>query len=134
MPDVPRRGRERRTKRYTVRIPAGVKDGTKIKLKGKGEAGWEELPPASPLPLQLDLRAVLDARRGPDGVALWCGARDPHPVAGRGQGVVDDRAVAAADPGTAAAGQKALAKLATTTVPSRFGQRLGAVPGAQPVP
>jgi molecular chaperone DnaJ len=32
-------GRERRLKTYTVKIKPGVRDGTRIRLKGKGEAG-----------------------------------------------------------------------------------------------
>jgi molecular chaperone DnaJ len=37
-------GRERRTRRFKVNIPPGVKDGTRIKLRGKGEAGYGGAP------------------------------------------------------------------------------------------
>ena len=38
-------GSERRTRRYQVKVPAGVKDGTRIRLAGRGEPGRNGGPP-----------------------------------------------------------------------------------------
>jgi molecular chaperone DnaJ len=59
-------GRVRRTKRYEVKIPAGVRDGTRIKLKGKGEAGTNGGPPGDLHVVTRVTPSPLFARKGSD--------------------------------------------------------------------
>ena len=59
-------GRERRTKRYSVKIPAGVRDGTRIKLKGKGEAGYGGAPPGDLYVVTRVADSPIYQRRGSD--------------------------------------------------------------------
>jgi molecular chaperone DnaJ len=59
-------GRERRIKTYTVKIKRGVKDGTKIRLKGKGEAGESGGPAGDLLVVTRVAASDTYERRGDD--------------------------------------------------------------------
>ena len=59
-------GRERVEKTFQVKIPAGAKDGTKVRLKGRGEQGRNGGPPGDPYVVARVAGSPVYQRRGDD--------------------------------------------------------------------
>src|SRR5262249_36411828 len=59
-------GRERRIKNYTVKIKPGVKDGTRIRMKGKGEPGENGGPAGDLIVVTHVAASPVYERRGDD--------------------------------------------------------------------